>query len=83
MAFMKVDERKEIERLLVNGIGPSHNISLRTITQRDTYINEWVNVDDLIQLLTDLVETTMDDNKQEAFKGLRLLLRSLKRNEVR
>ena len=82
--FMKNNERAELGRLLFNNqIDELVIMSLRTIRSGldPSMPNEWVNLSDLIEFLTDAIDKTIDDNKQEALKGLRLLLRCLKRNE--
>ena len=80
------EEQKDIHRLLLNGHGDL-KAELRTCGSLGLFGGvgvgraEYVHLDDMIHFLTDLMETSLEDNKSEAYKGLRLVLRGLKRRK--
>lgn len=69
-------DKKMISRLLLNDNG---KISFR-IDGTAFEGRVWADVNQLIDFLTDLIETCIEDNKQEAYKGLRIILRAVRQN---
>ena len=68
------EERGQINRLLNNGLGVPNFVSGGYKTNDCVYIK----VDDLLIFLGELVEVAASDQKQEAYKGLRLLIKKVK-----
>ena len=50
---------------------------------RENVVKSWVNVDDLMMLLTKLSEAAIDDQRPMAFRGLRDLLEAIKYDRLK
>ena len=68
------EEREQIDRLLNNGLGVP-NFTMAGMTHSNCV---YVKADDLLIFLGELVENVASDQKQEAYKGLRLLIKKIK-----